>query len=332
MASSFMTGVTGAACIAMGLIALPAMLKRGYDKRLAIGSVLGPSTLGILIPPSIIMVFIAVVGQMSVGKLFIAGVMPGLLIASLFIGYYAIRGLVQPKACPASPLRYSLREKIAASRGIVLPLFIILAVLGSIFFGIATPTEASAVGAFVCLIAVAIQRRFTWKLLKEAAYEAFKINALCMWITFGAICFSTFYAHAGGTEFISRMLLGLGLGRWGILILIQVLLFALGLFLDNFAVILLIAPVALPVIRALGFDPIWFAILFVINTQIAYISPPFGYNLFYMSGIALPGITLGDIYRAAIVPMIILAIGLALVTIFPEIALWLPRLMIQPGR
>lgn len=326
-----MTGVTGAACVTMGLIALPAMIKRGYDKHLALGSVAGPSTLGILIPPSIIMILFAVIGHVSMGKLFMAGIGPGILIAFLFIVYIFMKGLVQPTSCPALSERSTLGQKIAASRAIILPGLIIISVLGSIFLGIATPTEASAVGAFGCIVAAGVQRRLTWQLVRESAYETFRINALCMWVCFGAVTFSALYARTGGIDFAEKMLLGLGLGRWGTLIVIQVLIFFLGCFLDNFAIILLVAPISVPIIEALGFDPIWFGILFVINTQMGYLTPPFGYNLFYLKAIVPRDISMIDIYRSVIPSLVVLTIGMALVMIFPKIALWLPKMMIKPG-
>jgi len=277
------------------------------------------------------MIFLGVIGKMSMGKLFMAGVMPGLLMVFLFVLCIGLKGLIQPKSCPSISEKYTLVQKIVTSRAIVMPGLIILAVLGTIFFGIATPTEASAVGAFACIIATAVQRRLNWRLIKETSFEAFRINSLAMWVAYGAIVFSAFYARAGGITFMGDLILGLGLGRWGTLILIEVIIFLMGCFLDTFAIILLIAPITLPLIKSLGFDPIWFGILFVINSQTGFLTPPFGYNLFYLRAVCPPDITMGDIYRSTIPSISVMLIAMALVMIFPQIALWFPSLMVRPG-
>ena len=324
-----MTGVTATATLTMGLIAVPAMLKRGYDKSIALGTVAGAGTLGILIPPSIISILIALIGRVSVGKLFMAGIGPGLLLGALFIAYIGIRAWLNPKLCPPHPEKFTQREKIISTRAVVLPLLIILAVLGSIFFGIATPTEAASLGVVAVLIAVAIHRRFNWKIIKETTTETFRITVLTMWIFFGAMAFSAVYARAGGGAFITELVTGLGFGRWGILIAINMVAFFLGMFLDPFAIIFILVPIGFPIIRELGFDPIWFGILFVINMQIGYISPPFGYQLFYLKSVAPPEITTGDIYRSVWPFVGIMILGMAIIMAFPQIALWLPNLMMQ---
>jgi len=326
-----MTGLSAPACITMGLVALPSMRERGYNKYLAIGCIAGPSTLGILIPPSIVMILLAIVGRMSVGKLFMAGIIPGLIISSLFILCIIIIGLLWPHLCPSVREKYTLWQKIESLKSVIMPILIILAVLGSIFCGIATPTEASAVGAFACIIAAGIQRRLNWQVIKESTIETFKITVLSMWVAFGAVTFSALYSQMGGVEFVRELILGLCLGRWGVVITIMGLVFFLGCFLDNFAIILLVIPICIPIIRDMGFDPIWFGILFVINTQTAYNSPPFGYNLFYLKAVVPQDITLKDIYVSVIIPIIIMLIGLALVMAFPKLALWLPSIMLKPG-
>jgi len=324
-----MSGVTATATLTMGLIAVPAMLRRRYNKNIALGTVAGAGTLGILIPPSIISILIALIGRVSVGKLFMAGVGPGLLLGAMFIGYIGIRAWLNPKLCPPHPEKFTLREKFISTRAVILPLLIILAVLGSIFFGIATPTEASSLGVVAVLIAVAIHRRFSWKLIKDTTTETFRITVLTMWIFFGAMAFSAVYARAGGGAFITELVTGLGFGRWGILIAINLVAFFLGCFLDPFAIIFILVPIGFPIIRELGFDPIWFGILFVINMQMGYVTPPFGYQLFYLKSVAPPGITTGDIYKSIFPFLGVLVIGMAIIMIFPQIALWLPNLMMQ---
>ncbi len=324
-----MTGVTATATLTMGLIAVPAMLKRGYNKNIALGTVAGAGTLGILIPPSIISILIALIGRVSVGKLFMAGVVPGLLLGAMFIAYIGIRAWLNPQLCPPHPERFTLKEKILSLRAVILPLLIIVAVLGSIFFGIATPTEASSLGVVAVLIAVAIHRRFSWKLIKDTTTETFRITVLTMWIFFGAMVFSAVYARAGGASFITELVMGLGMGRWGILIAINLIAFSLGMFLDPFAIIFILVPIGFPMIKELGFDPIWFGILFVINMQMGYVTPPFGYQLFYLKSVAPPGITTGDIYKSIFPFLGVLIAGMAIIMIFPQIALWLPNLMMR---
>lgn len=324
-----MTGVSAAATLTMGVIALPAMLRRGYDKSIALGSIAGPGTLGILIPPSIISILLALVGNISVGKLFMAGIGPGILLAALFIAYIGIRGWINPKLCPRHPEKFSMKEKLISLKMVILPLLIILSVLGSIFFGIATPTEAGSLGVAAVLMAVAIHRRFSWKLIKGVTIETFRITGLTMWIFYGAMCFSAVYARAGGAVFMRDLILGLGMGPWFILITMMGISFFLGMFVDPFAIIFILAPICFPIVKDLGFDPIWFGILFVINMQMGYVTPPFGYQLFYLKSVAPEGITTGDIYKSVFPFIGVLIIGMALLMIFPQIALWLPNLMMK---
>ena len=324
-----MTGVSAAATLTMGLIALPAMLKRGYNKYIALGSIAGPGTLGILIPPSIISILLAIVGRVSVGKLFMAGMGPGVLLAGLFIAYIGIRGWINPKLCPRHPEKFTTRDKLVSLKTVFLPLMIIMAVLGSIFFGIATPTEAGSLGVTAVLITVAIHRRFTLKLIKETTIETFRITGLTMWIFYGAMCFSAVYARAGGAVFMSDLILGLGMNRWLILITMMGISFLLGMFVDPFAIIFILAPICFPIVKNLGFDPVWFGILFVINMQMGYVTPPFGYQLFYLKSVAPEGITTGDIYRSIFPFLGVLIVAMALIMVFPQIVLWLPNLMMK---
>jgi len=326
-----MTGITGAATVTMGLIAIPAMLNRRYDKSLALGTVAGAGTLGILIPPSIPMILLAVIAQMSVGKLFMGGLFAGLLLGFLCIAYIGIRGLLQPQLCPAHGEKFTLREKIVSTRAIILPALIVIAVIGSIMFGIATPTEASSLGALGCLIAVAVHRRFTWQLIKEATFTSFRIAGMVMWIGLGAKCFSVVLTSAGSIQWFEAIVAGLEVSRWVIVIGIMGVIFLLGMFIDPFGIIFIVAPAAFPIIRGLGFDPIWFGILFVINLQMGYITPPFGFNLFYLKATVPKDITMADIYRSIWPFLGVMIIGMALVMLFPEVALWLPRMMMKVG-
>lgn len=321
-----MTGITGTATVSMGLIALPQMLKRGYDKSLALGTIAGPGTLGILIPPSIVMIFMALVARTSVGKLFMGGIFPGLLLAGMFIVYIGIKGLLQPQSCPAHREKFTLREKIISTRAVILPILLILAVLGSIFFGIATPTEAAAIGAAGALLCLIIQRRFTWRGFKEATYHSFRITSMVFWITWGAAVFSATFTALGIGGFVTGMMAGLS--PTVVVIVFMLIVFILGMFLDPFPIILIVGPIAFPIVRALGLDITWFGILFVLGLMMGYITPPFGFNLFYLKAVVPPGITLGDIYRSIFPFLGVMIILMAVLIMFPQIVLWLPDMMI----
>lgn len=326
-----MTGVTATATVTMGLIAVPAMLRRRYDKSLALGTVAGAGTLGVLIPPSIYMILLGLIGRASVGKMFIGGVFPGFLLAFMFAAYIAIRSFFQPDLAPAHAEKFTLREKIISTRALILPMLIILAVIGSIFLGIATPTEASSLGAVGVIIAAAIRRRLNWQVIKESTSTTFRITGMCMWICFGAMCFSAVYTAAGAVIYFNELLAGLEMSRWAILILLMAIIFIMGMFLDPFAIVFIVAPMSFPIILAMGFDLTWYGILFVINMMTGYITPPFGFNLFYLKATAPPDITMGDIYRSIWPFLIIMILGMVLVMLFPNLVLWLPSVMMKVG-
>lgn len=326
-----MTGIVGAAVATMGILALPAMLNRHYDKRIALGSIAAGGTLGILIPPSVITIVYAVTAGLSIGHMFMGGVGPGLLLSVLFISYIGVRSWLQPELGPA-PSReerqqYSFKDKLLALRAVILPILLILGVLGSIYAGIATPTEAAGVGAVGAVLSAAIYRRLTWENLRESVYYTARITAMILWITIGARCFISVFSAVGGDELVREFITGMGINRWLILILIQLMLVFLGLFLDEIGIILLCVPIFQPIIEALHFNPLWFGLLFLVNAQMDYITPPFGYTLFYLKGVAPEGITMGDIYRSIIPFVLLQAFGLALCMAFPEIVLWLPAQM-----
>ncbi len=325
-----MTGIVGAATTAMGLIALPPMLKRGYKKEIALGSIAAGGTLGILIPPSVITIVYAQTAGESIGKMFMGGVFPGLLLSALFITYIGIRCFFQPELAPPPPpeeRKVSWKEKFISLRALVLPSLIIIGVLGSIYLGIATPTEAAGVGAVGAIISSLIYRRFNWQLVKESCYDTLRVTAMIIWITIAARIFISAFDAVGGVEFVKHTVAQLPFNRWIILIIMQISLIFYGLFLDEIGIILLCAPLYVPIIKALGFNSLWFGLLFLVNAQMAYITPPFGYTLFYLKGVVPEGITMGDIYRS-IVPFVLLqGLGLALCIIFPEIILWLPATM-----
>jgi len=322
-----MTGITGATTVTLGMIALPSMLSRGYDKNLAMGSILGGGTLAILIPPSIPMVLLALFTRQSAGKMLIAGILPGLLISCMFIIYIAIKGLVQPESCPAHPQRFTLREKIVFSRKMIFPLIIIGGVLGSIFFGFATPTEASAIGAVSVILSTIANRSFSWRLIKEATYATFRLTNIIMWIAFGAASFSTTYSALGGMDFVQETIVGLQVDPWMVFTVICLIIIILGCFLDPTSIIMIVSPISFEVMTASGFDPTWFGIIFVICLEVGYITPPFGFNLFYLKAVAPPDISIGDIIGSVVPFLLILMISVVLFAIFPQVVLWLPNMM-----
>lgn len=326
-----MTGIVGAAVATMGILALPEMLNRKYDKRMALGCICAGGTLGILIPPSVITIVYAVTAGVSIGQMFMGGVLPGILLSLLFAVYIAARCWIDPELGPALPSeqrkQHSLTVKLKTLKGIILPLLLIVAVLGSIYAGIATPTEAAGVGSLGAIVSAAIYRRLTWDNFRQSVYSTARITAMILWITIGARCFISVFSAVGGDQLIREFVTGLEINRWIILILMQVMLVILGLFLDEIGIILLCVPIFLPIIRDLDFDAVWFGILFLVNAQMDYITPPFGYTLFYLKGVAPEGVTMGDIYRSVVPFVCLQAFGLALCMLFPQIILWLPDMM-----
>jgi tripartite ATP-independent transporter DctM subunit len=323
-----MAGVAAAAVVSMGLIGLPAMLGRKYDKNLAIGSILASGPLGILIPPSVPMVILGTTANMSIGRLFAGGVMPGIMITIMFIIYIALRCIFQHKLAPALPAeeRGTWRQKLISLRSVILPALLITAVLGSIFAGIASPTEAAAVGALGALICAVVYGRFNWQFVKEVSYRSASFTAMIMWITFGAVAFSAVYSGAGVTNFILQTIGGLEVNRWFILVVMEVILLFLGCFLEPASMILICAPIFFPIINAVRFDATWFGILFVMLIMVGYLTPPFGYSIFYLKSVAPPSVSMTDIYRSVTPWIIMMLLAIVLVMVFPQIALWLPNL------
>jgi tripartite ATP-independent transporter DctM subunit len=321
-----MCGISGAAVVSMGTIALPSMLKHNYDKELALGCINAGGSLGILIPPSVIMIIYALISGESVGRLFAGGVVPGLLLALLLCLYIAIRCLFQPHLGPALPVeeRGNWPRKLQAIRAVILPLLIVGLVLGSIMGGVTTPTEAAAVGVLGAIVSGLVYRRLTWVIVKEAALRTFRLTGMIMWILFGAYCFSAAYHGMGAPALVENLMKYIPGGAWGSMVFIQIVLLLLGMVLDPAGIMMITAPVFLPVIKAFGFDPLWFGILFTINMEIGYMTPPFGFNLFYLKGIVPPSITMGDIYRSVVPYTAVEILGLALVMFFPSLATWLP--------
>ena len=322
-----MCGISGAAVVAMGTIALPSMLERGYDKRMVLGCINTGGGWGILIPPSIMMILYAMISGQSVGKMFAAGVLPGLLLVALTVTYVLVRSFLQPHLAPALPKeeRGSWGDKLRAIRAVLLPIGIVVMVLGSIIGGLTTPTEAAAMGVFGALISAAVYRKLNWPVLQEAAIRTFKLTGMIAWILFAAHAFSSAYQGMGAQSLIEGLMMDLPGGRWAIIIVMMAIVFVMGMLLDPVGIMLITLPVFLPIVASLGFDPIWFGVLFVINMEIGYMTPPFGFNLFYLKGIVPPGITMKDIYWSVIPFVIVNIIGMGIIMLFPEIATYLPN-------
>jgi tripartite ATP-independent transporter DctM subunit len=324
---SAMCGISGAAVVSMGAIALPSMLNRKYNKLMAVGCINSGGGWGILIPPSVPMILYCLISGESVGKMFAGGVIPGLMLMVLVSAYIGIRCFLQPKMGPALPKkeRGDWKRKFYTLKAVILPLIIVLMVLGSIVLGITTPTEAAAMGVLGALISALVYRQLTWKLVVSACLRTFKLTGMIMWILFGAYCFSAAYHGMGASHLIENMMAYIPGGPWGTIIFIQAVLFLLAMVLDPAGIMMICLPIFLPLIKSHGFDPIWFGILFIINMEIGYMTPPFGFNLFYMKGIVPPSISMTDIYKSVVPFAIVESTGLALVMIFPGIATWLPN-------
>jgi tripartite ATP-independent transporter DctM subunit len=324
-----MTGISATACVSMGMTALPAMLKRGYDKNIAMGCIGAGSSLGILIPPSVPFVIYALVAQESVGKLLMSGFIPGFILSAMFMIYIGVIAYLKPKLAPALPPeeRVGWREKFASLKYVALPLILVLTVLTVIFTGVTTPSEASAVGALGTIIMAAVHRNLNWKIIKESCYVTLRVTSMAVWIIVGAYAFSSVYQALGAVKAVETAIIGLQVNRWVIMALMQLFLIILGCLLDPVGIIMIAGPIMCPVAKALGFDLIWFGCTFVINLEIGYLTPPFGMNCFYLRALVPKGINMGDIYWAMAPFIVIMMLGLVLMLAFPQISLWLPSLM-----
>ena len=319
------TGIIGASVVLLALIGLPVMLKEGYDARLAAGTVCAVGTLGILIPPSIMLVLMADRMAMSVGDLFLGAVFPGALLGSLYIGYIIVYGLVRPDHVPATRQEaIDLGAVWELIKAIVPAAFLILAVLGSIFFGLATPTEAAGVGAAGALVLALLNGALNLEVMREVLYETTRTTAFIFAVLIGATAYSLVLRGLGGDVLIERVLLGLPFEPSGIIISILFATFILGFFLDWIELTLIILPLVSPVVVNLGFDPVWFTILFAVCLQTSFLTPPVGFAIFYLKGVAPDGIEVTTIYKG-VAPFILLQlIGLAIIFNWQQIVTWLP--------
>ncbi|AKO99530.1 MAG: TRAP transporter large permease subunit [Marinovum algicola] len=328
---SAMNGLSVAGMAIGATIALPELLRRGYDKIMVTGVIQAGSSLGILVPPSVVLVLYAMIARQPVGQLWLAGVMPGLLMAALFIVYIYIRCRVQPELGP--PLAEDERdvsraEKLRLLRAGILPLVIFAVMMVPFVRGWTSLVESSAIGALAAFVAAVLKRRMTREVFETSVRQTLAISCMFMWIILAALGFGAIFDGLGAVRAIETLFTErLGLSPWMILILMQLSFIVMGTFLDDTAMLVIVAPLYVPLVGALGFDLIWYGVLYTITTQIAYMTPPFGYNLFLMRAMAPPEIGLTDIYRSIIPFALVMVLALSLVMIFPQIALWLPGLV-----
>jgi len=325
---SAMNGLSVAGMAIGASIALPELLRRGYDKIMVTGVIQAGSTLGIMIPPSVVLVLYGMIARQPVGQLWLAGVFPGLLLAALFIAYIAIRCHFQPHLGPALPAeerQMSWSEKLSLLRAGILPLVIFFAMTGLFIMGVTSLVESSAVGAASATLAALVKRRLTYAVMEETVVKTLSISCMFMWIILAALAFAAVFDGLGAVNAIRTLFLERWeLTPWEVLIMMQISYIIMGMFLDDTAMLVIVAPLYVPLVVALGFDPIWYGILYTITCQIAYMTPPFGYNLFLMRAMAPKEITLTDIYRSVTPFLLVMILGMAIVMVFPQIALWLP--------
>lgn len=328
VAISAMNGLSVAGMAIGATIALPEMLRRGYDKRMITGVVQAGSSLGILIPPSVVLVLYGMIARQPVSRLWLAGVFPGLLMASLFILYIYIRCRLQPELGPILPKEereMPLVEKLKLLRAGIIPFVIFFSMTGLFLMGIASLVECSAVGALGATLAAFFKKKLNKEVIEATVRKTLGVSCMFMWIILAALCFGAVFDGIGAVKAIESLFIERWeLTPWGVLIMMQLSYILMGMFLDDTAMLVIVAPLYVPLIIALGFDPIWYGILYTITCQIAYMTPPFGYNLFLMRAMAPKEISLADIYRSIIPFVLVMCFGLAIVMLFPEIATWLP--------
>ena len=330
VAISAMNGLSVAGMAIGASIALPELLRRGYDKIMVTGVIQAGSSLGILIPPSVVLVLYGMIARQPVGQLWLAGVFPGLLMAGLFILYIAIRCRLQPELGPALSVQersqISRREKLLLLKAGFAPLFIFFCMTGLFLMGITSLVESSAVGAAAATLMALVKGRLTRSVMEETLRKTLGISCMFMWIILAALCFGAVFDGLGAVKAIEAFFLeSLGLGPWEVLILMQLSFILMGMFLDDTAMLVIVAPLYIPLVGALGFDLVWYGVLYTITCQIAYMTPPFGYNLFLMRAMAPPEVSLRDIYVSVTPFVLIMILALVLVMVFPQIALWLPQ-------
>jgi len=328
-------GIIAASITMLAVVALPSMMKRSYDKSLASGSICAGGTLGILIPPSIMLVLYGPMASLSVGKLFFGAFIPGFILSGLYISYIAIRSLIQPQVAPSVPPELRtvsfLRKTAMLVTSLAPAAFLILAVLGSIFFGVAPPTEAASMGALCSVLLVAAYRRFNLRVLYQVSLETLRLCGFIIFIVVMAFAFVGVFIGAGCDKVVEEVILGTPGGKWGAFGVIMFICFVLGMFIDWIGIVFIMVPIITPIGYALGFDPIWFAIMICVNLQMSFMTPPFAMAIFIVRGAAPKeiGLTMAEVIRGVIPFVILIMVGLVLCAVFPELVLWLPGQMIK---
>ncbi len=330
VAISAINGLSVAGMAIGASIALPEMLKRNYDKVMVTGVIQAGSSLGILVPPSVVLVLYGMIARQNVGRLWMAGVFPGLLLAFLFVAYVLIRCKLNPAMGPALSLeerqQITWKERFVLLRAGVIPLVIIVSMTGLFLMGVTSLVECSAAGAAATTLAAVVKGRLTWQVMENTLRNTLSVSCMFMWVILAALCFGAVFDGLGAVHAIKTLFLDQWhLTPWGVLIMMQVSYILMGMFLDDTAMLIIVAPLYVPLVISLGFDPIWYGVLYTITCQIAYMTPPFGYNLFLMKAMAPPEVTLADIYRSIVPFVLVMILGLVLVIAFPQIALWLPN-------
>ncbi|MDN4017301.1 TRAP transporter large permease [Zwartia panacis] len=340
------TGVVGATVVTMGLISLPAMLRAGYDPKLASGVICASGTLGQIIPPSTVLIFMADMlaginsqvqmskgnfapNPVSVGDLFAGAFIPGMLLVLLYLGWMIFKAITDPKSCPATPFSDEEKKGILKEvmTAMVPPLILIIAVLGSILAGIATPTEAASVGAVGATILAALRWRLSWTVLREAAISTATITSMIFIILFGASVFSIVFRQMGGDNLVHEFLSGLPGGAIGAMVVVMIIMFVLGFILDTFEIIFIVIPITAPILLMLGLDPVWLGVMVGVNLQTSFLTPPFGFSLFYLRGVAPNSVSTGMIYKGVIPFVCLQVLAIAVLFVFPELVTWLPKLL-----
>lgn len=328
------TGIIGASVVTMGVLSLPLMLKHKYDKRLACGVICSGGSLGILIPPSIMLVIMADQAAISVGQLFAGAIIPGLIFSTLYIVYCLVICYIKPEMGPAlsaEELESIDNKKIMGLffKSLIPPIVLILGVLGSIFVGIATPTEASGVGCILAFIMMCAYGKFSWKALYEAVLQTAKTTSMVMLIIVAANIFTSVFLGMGCGEVVSDMILGIGGGKWGTFVVMMLVIFVMGMFIDWMGIVLIIFPIFIPIANQLGFDTFWFVMIMALMLQTSFLTPPFGYSLFYLRGIAPPEIKTSDIYWGVMPFCILMIVALVICVVIPGTITWLPTVLVN---
>jgi tripartite ATP-independent transporter DctM subunit len=327
---SAMNGLSVAGMAIGATIALPELLRRGYDKVMVTGVIQAGSTLGILVPPSVVLILYGMIARQPIGQLWMAGVFPGLLLAGLFIAYIGIRCWIQPQLGPALPReerqQISWADKFRLLGAGIIPLLIFFSMTGLFLMGVTSLVESSAVGAAGATLVALLRGRLNRRVMEDTIRQTLSVSCMFMWIILAALCFGAVFDGLGAVQAIRFLFLDeWGLGPWEVIILMQLSYLIMGMFLDDTAMLVIVAPLYVPLVASLGFDLIWYGVLYTISCQIAYMTPPFGYNLFLMRAMAPEEVTLADIYRSIVPFVLVMILGMAIIMVFPEIALWLPQ-------